>query len=184
MRDNTTNNTSVVLLLLSIGLFYTFTNAQYQDVKNLSTLMGEYKDALQKVSDIVELRDVLLADYGTIPKTEIDRTNKILPDNVDTVRLALDLDGMASRYGISIKNIQATTETNQDAGLIVLPEYADPYDKAIVSFSFVANYENFMLLLADVERNLRIMDVKKILFQANDSGLYEYQVSVETYWLK
>lgn len=178
------SNTAIILLLLSVGLFYTFTNAQYRDVRKLHTLANEYQNVLQRVSAIVELRDTLLSDYGTIPKTEIDRLNKVLPDDIDNVQLALDLDSMAARYGISIKSIQVATEASGGTDLIVLPEYADPYDKAAVTFSFVSNYENFLRLLADIEKSLRIMNVKSISFATSDSGLYDYQISVETYWLK
>ena len=177
------NNTAIVLLLLSIGLFYTFTNSQYREAKELSALANEYQSVLKNISQIVELRDSLLATYATIPVVEIDRMNKVLPDNIDTVRLALDLDSMAARYGISIKNIQTILGTNRNANLIVLPEYESAYETATFMFGFVSSYDNFMRFLADIEKNLRIMDIKSITFQTSDSGFYDYQVSAETYWL-
>ncbi|MDO8569654.1 MAG: type 4a pilus biogenesis protein PilO [bacterium] len=178
------NNTAIILLLLSVGLFYAFTNGQYQDVKKLYALASEYRDILQNVSDIVELRDRLLVTYETFPKAEIERISKVLPDNIDTVQLALDLDSMASRYGISIKSIKTETGVAQDTDLIVLPEYAGVYEKATVSLSFISSYENFKLLLADIEKSLRIMNIKSVSFRASDTGLYDYEISAETYWLK
>lgn len=178
------NNNAIILLLLSVGLFYTFTNAQYQSVKELNALANEYKTVLKNVSGIVDLRDKLFVTYSAFPKVETERLNKVLPDNIDTVRLALDLDSMASKHGISIKSVQTVLGANSASGLIVLPEYAKNYEVATVSFSFISNYENFKGFLADIEKSLRIMDVKSVSFQVADSGFYEYQVSVETYWLK
>lgn len=178
------NNTAIVLLLLSVGLFYTFTNVQYRDVKGLNTLAGEYQNVLQNASAIVELRDRLLVTYGDLPRTEIERINKMIPDNIDTVRLAFDLDSMAARYGISIKSVQVAVGTNEDADNVILQESDGVYEKATVSIGFVSNYDNFMRLLADIERNLRIMDIKQVSFQTTETGLYDYLVSVETYWLK
>ena len=178
------NNSAIVLLLLSVGLFYAFTNAQYQDVKKLYALSSEYQNVLQNASRIMELRDQLFVNYEALPAAEVERINKVLPDSVDTVRLALDLDGIASRYGIAVKNIQTATETNVDTNLIVLPETVGAYEKATISFSFVSNYENFMRLLADIEKSLRIMDVRSISFQTGESRLYDYQISIDTYWLK
>lgn len=177
-------SSAIILLLLSIGLFYTFTNGQYQDVKALRVLAGGYSDVLKNVSTIVELRDRLRVVYEAFPQAEIERINKVLPDNIDTVRLALDLDGMASRHGISIESVQTTVGANDGSDLIVLPGYAGAYEKATVSFSFISNYQNFRRLLADLETNLRIMNIKSLSFKAGESGLYNYQVSVETYWLK
>ena len=178
------NNSPVILILLSIGLFYTFTSHQYQEVKRLNALASEYQGVLRSISDIVELRDNLLLDYSTISKDEIDRLNKVLPDSIDNVRLALDLDTMASRYGISIKNVQASTKGNTGSSTIVLPENEKSYEKATVSFSFVSNYENFIRFLTDIEKSLRIMDVTLVSFQVGESDFYEYQISVDTYWLK
>src|SRR3990167_1170489 len=176
-------NSAIILLLLSVGLFYTFTNGQYQEVKRLRLLSSEYKNVLQNVSAIIELRDRLLVTYETFPKAEVERINKVLPDNIDIIRLALDLDGMASRYGISIKNIQVAM-ARANADFMVLPEYAGVYDKAAVSFSFVSNYDDFKRLLTDIEKSLRIMDVKSVSFQVAELSLYEYQISADTYWLK
>ena len=178
------NNTAIILLLLSVGLFYTFTNNQYQDVKKLYALAGEYKNILQNIAVIVELRDSLRVTYNTLPITEIARVNKILPDNINTVRLALDLDSMASRHGISIDSVKVEVGAPKEADLVVLPEYAEIYEKAVVSLKFVSNYKNFMLLLADIEKSLRIMDVRSVSFETTDSGFYEYELSVDAYWLK
>ena len=179
------NNTAIILLLLSVGLFYAFTNSQYQEVKKLYALSSEYQNVLQNASRIAELRDQLLITYEALPAAEIERINKVLPDSIDTVRLALDLDVLASRYGISIKDIQTATKAGAaDASLIVLSEHAGAYEKATISFSFVSNYRNFMLMLADIQKSLRIMDVKSISFQTSESSLYNHQISVDTYWLK
>ncbi|MDP3763105.1 MAG: hypothetical protein Q8Q92_00360 [bacterium] len=178
------NNSAIILLLLAVGLFYVFTNTQYKDVKKLYALSSEYQNVLQNASRIMELRDQLLVNYEALPVAEIERINKVLPDSIDTVRLALDLDGIASRYGIAIKNIQTATAKNKDTNLIVLPEAAGAYEKATISFGFVSNYENFMRLLADIEKSLRIMDVRSISFQTGESNFYDYQISIDTYWLK
>ena len=178
------NNTAIVLLVLSAGLFYTFTNVQYKEVKEFSAVAEQYRNVLNDISSITELRDNLLVTYQALPKEEIDRLNKVVPDNVDAVRLALDLDGMASRYKISIKNIQVVLGTNPNAQTIVLPEYANAYEQATVTFSFISNYENFMKFLGDIEKSLRVMDIKGVSFTTTDSGLYDFQVSVNTYWLK
>lgn len=178
------NNIAIILLLLSVGLFYTFTNGQYQDVKKLYVLASEYRNVLENVSAITEVRDRLLVTYGMFPREEIERINKVLPDNIDTVQLALDLDSMASRHGISIKSIQTEKGSAEGSNLVVLPEFAKVYEMATVSINFVSNYENFLRLLADIENSLRIMNIKFISFKTSESGLYEYKISAETYWLK
>jgi hypothetical protein len=83
----------------------------------------------------------------------------VLPDNIDIVQLALDLDGVASRHGISIKSVKAEVGASQSSETIVLPENAGVYEQATISLSFVSSYEDFASFLADIEKSLRVMDV-------------------------
>jgi Tfp pilus assembly protein PilO len=178
-------NSSFILILLAIGLFYIFTSGQYQEVKTLQALANQYTNVLQNVSAITALRDNLSVTYSNFSPTEIEQVGKVLPDGIDTVRLALDLDAMASKYGIAIKSVKVNESVNKDASLIVLPEEtSQTYNRAIIFVSFVARYQDFKYFLADIESSLRIMNVQSVSFQPTDSGLYEYQLAIETYWLK
>lgn len=177
-------SSSLILILLSLGIFYTFTMSQYGDAQTLAAQASEYRNVIDNVSRIAEARDNLLNSYQSISQSEKDRLAKILPDNVDTVAVARDLDTIASRYGISIKSVQIEDPSVVEPGAIVLPENALPYDRAFVSFSFVSNYTNFSKFLADLEKSLRIMDVKTVSFQTGETALYEHKIVVQTYWLK
>ncbi len=139
---------------------------------------------IENVERIAETRDSLLVSYESIPKAEIDRLEKALPDSADSVTLAVDLDTIARRYGISLKNVQVDTSSDKKSALVVLPEYAKAYDKIAVSFSFVSNYVNFTKFVADLEKSLRLMDVKSVSFKVDATGLYEHKLTIETYWLK
>lgn len=177
-------SSSLILVLLALGIFYTFTSPQYGDAQALSAQAAEYQSLLDNVSRITEARDNLLNSYETIPAVEKERLTKVLPDNVDAVGLARDLDTIASKYGIAITSLAVDEENPVDAGRIAVPDDSLPYDRVYVSFNFISNYANFMKFLADLEKSLRVMDVKEASFQTGETGLYEHKVTVETYWLK
>lgn len=177
-------STSLILILLSLGIFYTFTMSQYGDAETLAAQAAEYRNVIDNVKRIAEARDNLLNSFESIPQAEKDRLVKVLPDNVDTVAIARDLDTIAARYGISIKSVQIEDKSVVDPAAITLPDNSLPYEKAYVSFSFISNYANFERFLADLEKSLRIMDIKTISFQVSETGLYEHKIIVQTYWLK
>lgn len=178
------NSTATILILVAIGLFYTFTSPQYVAVQSLRAEADEYQKVLDGAAAISATTEEVQSKYTMIPKAEIERLNKVLPDNVDTVRLALDLDGIAAHYGISIRRVQIDKQLEDNAGAIVIGESGSPYEKVSISFSFISNYSNFVKFLADLERGLRITNVKSISFMPSETGLYEHKISVETYWLK
>lgn len=177
------NSTATILIIIAIGLFYTFTSPQYAIVQNLKAEANEYQQVLDGAVAISETNAAIEDKYRDIPKVEIDRLDKVLPDNVDTVRLALDLDGIAGRYGISLKNVQVDRQEDDNTGVISVGS-RNPYEKVNVTFTFISNYSNFTKFLADLEKSLRIANVHSMYFQANDSGLYEHRITIETYWLK
>ena len=177
------NTTALILLLISIGLFYTVISPHYATVQTLSAQSSKYKDILASVSALTATRDDLSVKLANMPATEVAKLEKILPDNVDTVNLAMTFDSIASRYGISIKSVR-TVEAKTDTGTSIVAASPVPYEKVTVSFSFVSTYDNFRKFMSDIEQSLRIIDVKSVSFQSTDSGIYEYQVSVDTYWLK
>ncbi|MDB5266953.1 MAG: hypothetical protein JWN89_768 [Parcubacteria group bacterium] len=179
------NSTAIVLILIAGGLFYTFINPQYTKVKGLRDEANKYDEILSNVSTLTETRDSLLMKYRSMPKVELERLSKVLPDNVDTVKLAMDFDTIAAKYGISIKSIQTGEVKNDTGSNIVQPTAGKPYETVGVTFSFVSSYENFRKFMHDIEQSLRLIDVKSVSFETRgDGGLYEYKVSIQTYWLK
>jgi Tfp pilus assembly protein PilO len=176
------STTSLILILISVGLFYTFISPQYDEIKLLSSEQSEYKTVLKDVAAIIQIRDNLLQDYRNIPQEDIDRLEKVIPDNIDVVRLAYDLDTIAAKYKIVLLEISTTADQNVDA--IYLEETGEVFERGKVNFIILSNYENFKKFIFDVERSLRIIDVRELSFNSSKSGLYEHEVTAETYWLK
>lgn len=178
------NSTAFILLLISVGLFYTIISPRWEKVQGLRSQEAQYKEILANVESLSARRDDLEVKFGNVPPTEVARLEKILPSTVDTVALAMNFDSIASRYGISIKSIR-TVESQVDTGSgIIQSSGAEPYGSVVVSFSFVSTYPNFKRFLADIEKSLRIIDVKSVSFATTESGIYEFQIAVQTYWLK
>lgn len=178
------NSTAFILLLISVGLVYTIILPRYEKVEALMREQGQYRDILSNVEALSDRRDDLEVKYENTSPSEVSRLEKILPATVDTVNLAMNFDSIAARYGISIKSIR-TVEAREDAGTaIVQGTGGKPYDRVTISFSFVSTYQNFRRFLEDIEKSLRVIDVKSVSFQTTESGIYEFDVSVVTYWLK
>ena len=178
------NSTAFILILISIGLFYTFTSPEYTKVKALRTSAAEYKNVLTNVSKLIETRDMLLDKYQDIPKSEINKLDKILPGNVNTVELAVDLDSIAAKYGVIIKEVSVKDANDSGSSTVIQPTTGRPYDSAKVMIIVAASYEGFRNFIRDLEASQRIANVKDLSFRSQDDGSYEFQVTIETYWVK
>jgi hypothetical protein len=178
------NITTLILVLASGGLFYTFINPQYQEIKVIKAEVDEYRTILRDASAITDIVEGLEIKYEDFPREEIERLDKAIPSNVDVVRLALDLDTIAARHGISIRKVDVKLSGARNDGGIDYQGASLPYEKATVTFQFVTEYGNFKSFLADLERNLRLADIRLVAFQSTENGLYDHKIVLETYWIE
>jgi len=186
----------IVLLGAAVWGYFGFIEPKYTDIKVLKSKKAEYQQALERVRTIDDLRLDLESRYNRIGKDDIDRLQKMLPDTTDTVRLILDIDSIASRFGIRLGNLEihggpddvknaAGTEGGEggsgpNKNLYVAASRFEPFS---VSFTVVTSYENFIGFLKDLEGSLLLMDVTNISINPSET-LYEFGLTVRTYHLK
>jgi hypothetical protein len=178
------NSTAIILILISAGLFYTFIMPKYAEVQALRAEASGYNDVLGSVSELSRNRDQLLLKYNTIPKAELANLIKILPDNVNVVELALNLDTIASKYGISIKNVKTVDDKADASATVAKTASSSGLQKVRITFNFTTTYANYRKFLADLEQSLRIIEVRNVTLNVADGGMSEFQMQIETYWLK
>ena len=174
-----------ILIAAAIGLFVLFTNPIYQNIKSLQVQDTSYNDALSKAQQLHTVRDQLLTKRNSFSTTDITKLQSILPDNVDNIRLIIDINTIASRHNLALTNVNlgdltknATTITNGAGG-------TSPIGSVDIGFSVsTANYTDFLGFLQDLEHSLRLVDVVKLTFTSSGtSGVTTYSLSVRTYWL-
>jgi Tfp pilus assembly protein PilO len=175
----------VPLICLGIAgaLFFGFIDPTYTHLKALQVEESSYDQALTRSKDLQTVRDQLLARYNTFSQNDLARLEKLIPDHVDNVRLILDLDAMASRYGMHVKSVSIKADPTATARGQIGPN-DQAYESVVLSFSVSGSYDTFRSYLADLEKSLRLVDVVGLAFSANQTGFYDYTLNVQTYWLK
>ena len=183
--------TPIVLIVISIGLFYLHIAPRYSQVQTLRSQQTQYKDALARVDDLKVSRDQLLTKYNSFSQDNLTRLERFLPDKVNTVKLIADIDNVAGRYGIAIRSVTTVDQDVDNSQTIATGENTEkPYKTTQGTFRFTSSYPNLVLFLKDLEKSLQMVDVKSVSFQVvqgssqANSGLSEYQIAIHTYSLK
>ena len=196
--------TPIVLILASVGVFFGYINPAYtadtgsaeitsQSIKELQSLEKGYTDALNKAREVELFRDGLRAKFNNLKPIDIEKLSKLLPDNIDSVRLIIDINNIAAKYGMSqIFAITlsapgiisgATDKKNQSSSGSSNNASSDETDGAISSigsdgrlygsvklgFSVSGTYENFLQFLNELEDSLRVVDIISLSFGASKS---------------
>lgn len=175
--------TPFILLLASVGLFLLVIKPHYTSIGVIRDESKQYDDAITRAKAVTAKRDELVARRDSFSPEDVARLNTLLPANVDNVRLAIDIDNLASHYGTTIKSIKFSSQDTASAGAIG-PD-TKPYGTVGMSFMITLTYDQFRNFLADLEQSLRILDITSVSFKPSDtSPLYDFSVSLSTYWLK
>jgi Tfp pilus assembly protein PilO len=185
----------IILIASSFAVFFGYVDPNYKGGTNLGGpdysksdivfLKGElakYSDILNSSTKIVSQRDVLVAKKNTITDADTKRLEKLLPSNIDNIRLIIEISKIAEGRNLIAKNISVgdMSKTASDT----IGGVNTPYGTLSLKFTVNSSYNNFLNFLQDLENNLRLLDITDISFNATDSGFYDFTVSLNTYWLK
>lgn len=190
---------NVIALLLTIsagGLFYVYVSPTYEEIKSLRIEKAEYDEALTNSQKVQDAHDELLGKYNSFAPNDLKRLEKLLPNYVDNIRLIIEIDNVASRYNMILKNVQisvpAVSAGISDQGF---PAETLPYGTTEFSFEVSGQYEAYRSFVKDLEYSLRIIDITGISFAVKDAEkntkeekstfeIYDFKTSMRTYWLK
>lgn len=183
---------ATLFILLAGGIFFFYTRPAYDTVQTQQRQIAQYDQALDKAAQLQQLKQTLLARYNAFDPVNIDRLQKLLPDHVDNIRLILDLNNLAAQHGMALENVDVT-----DAGVAAVNGNAtvigaqQNYDSLTLRFTTHSTYANFERFLKDLEASLRIVDLVALNITRDAGGsasggspLYQYQITIKTYWLK
>ncbi len=119
-----------------------------------------------------------------ISQTDLDKLDKFIPSHVDNVNLLIDINNIAVKQGMIIKNVRVRStpdlagsvnlaETNQSG---ILPTY--------MSFSVTGSYPALTSFLDDLANSLRVIDPISLSFAVDEKGFNQYNFEIKTYWVK
>lgn len=178
----------IILVCAAIGLFVVWTNPQYQTSKATAAEVAAYDDALTKSQELRAVREKLISKRNTFAADDVAKLGKVLPDNVDNIRLIIDINNIASRHNISLQGVSLGTISNSRSAPNSLASGAsgDAVGSVVIGFSVTTSYNTMLAFLQDLEHSLRIIDVLSLAFSAPATANADtsYSISIRTYWLR
>ncbi len=176
----------LILFGASAALFVVYTNPEYQKVQALQAEQASYDEALTKSQEVKKERDRLISRRNTFDTANLEKLEKILPDNVDNIRLVIDINNIAARHGISVSDVQLGTisDAAEARGASAVGASGSAVGSVELGFSFSSTYEDMLAFLVDLEHSLRIINVEQIGFTASPVGnTQEFTFKIRTFWL-
>lgn len=191
----------VILIGIAVSVFFVFTNPFYEKVSLLRAQVASYDEALSNSKAFETERDKLTAKFNAIDKDNLSKLQKLLPENVDNIRLILEIEKIAAPYGMTLKDVKYDTVSKETKtqpqgvmqGGVAGQTLSKDYGTWNFEFSTAGTYNNFLKFMVDLEKNLRIVDIASITFSSGSgntsfgsasSEIYKFNFKIKTYWLK
>lgn len=192
----------IILIGVGVTTFLAFSEPLFNDISQLRAQVAFYNEALNNSKALENERDKLTAKYNSINPENLSKLQKFLPENINNIRLILEIEQIAMPYAMALKDIKYNTTIanaiNTTVGLSQggVVSKTSPKDYGIwdLEFSTSGTYNNFLNFTKDLEKNLRIVDISSIEFSSstgslsnsllNTSDVYKYNFKIKTYWLK
>jgi len=191
----------IILIGISVVIFFTFSNPIYKNVAQLRAQVASYDEALSNSKALENERDKLTAKESAMSPDDLVKLQKLLPDSINNIRLILEIEQIASPYSMVLKDIKYSitnpTDLTASATGIMQGKGASQtenkdYGVWDLEFSTTGTYNNFLNFTRDLEKNLRIVDISSIQFSSATGNIfnpnlpesYKYTFKIKTYWLK
>ena len=179
------NTSTFAYLLLAVAIAYAFAYPSWQEVSLLFEEKQQYGDSLAMVGQIENKKNEMLSQFNNISTEDRKDIDTILPDSMDFVKLVSQIDSVAAQYNISIDNI-SSKEIGSSSGNSVEEGQINQkkYESGVISFSFDSSYEKFNAFVGDLEKSLRVLDIKSLRIDPEERGTHSFDVEFEVHWLK
>lgn len=192
----------IIFIAVAVGVFFLFGKPINTDITNLRAEVSQYNDALSNATGLEKTRDSLLDIYNNkISQEEKVRLDRFLPNTANNIELILEIQKLTDTYNLPLQNIKfdsavingnSQNATAPNPNQVASPESILPYGVFNLEFETEGTFETFSSFTRDLDRNLRLINVKSISFSsptpvkgtAQDPNFYKFDVKIETYWLK
>lgn len=175
--------TPAILIIIVGALYVTWISPTYGEVQGLQAKQATLKDALGKAQQVKQLESQLQSGLSAITPDQMTHLITMVPDNVDNIRLLIEVNDIAAKDGMTIDGLNIPPKPTIDPGAIGSAQGG--YGTFTFGFTAHGTYDQLLTFLDQLAHNLRMVDIQSLSFSAPDkSNTYDYGITLDTYWLQ
>lgn len=160
---------NLALLGLAYYAIFFLAKPQWEEAKNVKQEVNSYKETLDNIHKMQELRNKLLREYNSISEDEKKKLENMFASSLNEGELMEMFSGLAEVNELIFLDIafDKNTGANQSAAVIGGGKAANnSYAPYGINISVEGSYNALKSFLKSVEKSLVIIDVETISFNA------------------
>lgn len=198
---------SIILIAASIAFFVFYTQPKWNELTANRLEVEKLNIAQENAKKLKSRIDSLLNTKTSISEEDNKKLQRMIPDNVENVKLIIDFDNMLQALVEDRGTANLYIPTNAAKGAKVAienPKIAqgnatvggnfDSSQLGVADFSFSVSltYSDFLEFIRRIENSTRIFDIESISFSTPsvtgmknpNEAVYNFNIALKTYWLK
>jgi len=181
--------TSIIFIAASVGVFIGFARPNFDEINNLNEQKVNFENTMQNSEELLDMRQAVLDKYNSVRPDDLVKLEKILPSKMEAITLIIELENIAKKQGLLLKDIGVdepgeNDNNNGDNGRFEAVKKRENYDTVSLNMTVVGSYSSFLSFLDAIEQSLHLIDIKNLSFTAGDLNSYEFNIKATTYWMK
>ena len=173
---------NIIFVLAAGAIVWGLVKPGWEETLVLKKEKESLETAFANIKQIQELRNEKLSVFNSISASDKERFDRFLPPFEDEGALIVMLEDLIKSKGFFLKNISIQEKRDPSTSLILKGSPGGEYRKTFVSFTVSGSYGMLKILLESLGRSLRIVDVKNVSFNSDETDIYEYNIKGEVYW--
>lgn len=199
MRSKTV--VQLILFVTSFVIIFSYIKPSYTNLQDIQSETKVYIDALESAKSFnTEIRNQL-SDANKLTTTQLQKLDRYLPDDIDSIAVMRDIEIIAKRNRLSVEGLSAGEEISASADTSNT-DYLDadtaqrgaPLASEMTSVAFSVKvsgqYDDLKLFLQDLEKNAYPLEVISLTLAPGASAgaeggstSYALSLQLETYKL-
>lgn len=172
----------IVIIAAAVLIFVSWTQPKFLEIQQTQLLEADYNNALADSRKLQKIRDVFLSEYNSISPSDLERLNKLLPLNMEAIKLIIEIESIAKGRNIRLKQIDVERVSSSAKGDYSASGRAKNYNVVPLSMNVSGSYDNLLTFLGDLEGSLHLLDIEEMNFSAGSIEPYEFSIRASTYW--
>lgn len=185
--------TNLALLGLAYYAIFFLAKPQWEEAKVVKLEVNSYKETLDNISKMQEIRNKLLKEYNSISEDEKKKLERMFASSLNEGELIGMLDNLANSNSMTLTDISFNKQNASQSGTVIGGGGAvnQPYTPYSFSLSVKGSYNAFKNFLKNTEKSLVIIDIGSISFSSANTSeekggtdIYEYKMKGSVYLKK
>ena len=152
-----------VSLAISLIIFFVFSFPEYKKMKIMEFEIGLIKDNLISRENTNQKIKSFNEKYKNIKTKDIDKVRSLMSDQNNFEEHLANINNSAKANGILIDDFSITELANSDSKFKIIE----------VDFFAKGAFSNFYLFLDSLEKNIPLLDLKKLKIEKNKTRIME-----------